>query len=54
MTYKWKPCLLRRGVGLDLSGLGYMGIEMGLAVYALLGAGFQLFEPRGIVRFRWG
>jgi preprotein translocase subunit SecY len=31
-----------------------LGIEMGLALYVLLEAGFQLFEPRGIVRFGWG
>jgi len=40
--------------GVRLKWLEYMGIEMGLAVYALLKAGFQLFELRGIVRFRWG
>jgi hypothetical protein len=31
-----------------------MGIEMGLAVYVLLEAGFRLFELRGVVRSRWG
>jgi hypothetical protein len=40
--------------GVNYPLLEYMGIEMGLAVYVLLEAGFQLFELRGIVRFRWG
>ena len=38
----------------DYPPLKYMGSKMSLAVYALLEAGFQLFELRGIARFRWG
>jgi hypothetical protein len=37
-----------------LSGLEHMGVEKGLAVYALLKAVFQLFELKGIIRFKWG
>jgi hypothetical protein len=45
--------LLRRGAGLDSSGLEHKGVEKGSVPNALLEAVFQPFELKGIIRFKW-